>query len=165
MPVVVDPKGCDYSRYRGATVITPNTREARLALGHGDDEIDLDWVGQELLQLVGGTPVLITRGEAGMTLYRAGLAPWSIPALTRAVFDVTGAGDTVVSTVAMALAAGADLESAADLANTAAGIAVGRPGAVVVTIADLRDALGQGRPRRGLAASGRPVVVRGPLAP
>jgi D-beta-D-heptose 7-phosphate kinase/D-beta-D-heptose 1-phosphate adenosyltransferase len=139
VPIVVDPKGTDYFKYRRATIITPNMREATLAIGRdNDDGIDPDRLGEELLDMVDGA-VLITRGEDGMTLYQKGTTPWSIPTRARSVYDVTGAGDTVVSTLAMCLSAEADLQSAVNLANDAAGIAVGRAGAAVVTIDDLRE--------------------------
>lgn len=140
IPVVVDPKGTNYSKYQGATVVTPNTSEARIAMGRGDDD-DVDRLGEGLLELLPGTAVLITQGEEGMRLFQPAAPPRSSSASARAVFDVTGAGDTVVATLAMAMAAGSDLESAVDLANTAAGIAVGRAGAAIVTMADLQQEL------------------------
>jgi D-beta-D-heptose 7-phosphate kinase/D-beta-D-heptose 1-phosphate adenosyltransferase len=136
-PMVVDPKGADYSKYRRATVITPNTLEARRAIGREQDDLDLLHVARELLEIVSGSAVLITRGEEGMSLYRAGAPIVHIPTAARHVFDVTGAGDTVVSALALALAAGAPMEQAAWLANAAAGVVVGKAGTSVVTADDL----------------------------
>lgn len=144
LPVVVDPKGRDYRKYAGATVVTPNTAEALLAAGlHPDDGFDLTDVVRVLRLQIGPSHLLITRGAEGMTLYPAeseeGL---HIPAQARAVYDVTGAGDTVAATVALALAAGASLSAAARLAAVAAGIVVGKLGTATVSWQELREELG-----------------------
>jgi D-beta-D-heptose 7-phosphate kinase/D-beta-D-heptose 1-phosphate adenosyltransferase len=141
-PVVVDPKGTNYSKYRGATVVTPNIYEAQRALdAEVDDEQDLLGVGQRLLDILGGAALLITRGAQGMSLFTGQAPPLHIPANARNVYDVTGAGDTVVSMLALALAAGAALEQAVDLANRAAGIVVGKLGTATVSLSELTDHL------------------------
>lgn len=137
-PVVVDPKGTDYARYRGATVVKPNVREAeRSARLEITDEDSLLRVGRHLSALLEGSALLVTRGSQGMTLFQDGSPPVHIPTLARHVFDVTGAGDTVVSTLAMGLAAGSSLQQAAHLANWAASIAVGKVGTAIVTLDEL----------------------------
>jgi len=137
-PVVVDPKERDYRKYRGATVVTPNIQEARLALNHllnpPEELLDL---GRQLLMLLEGSSVLITRGPEGMTLFQPNHQVVHIPAVARHVYDVTGAGDTVVATLALALAAGAGLEQAARLANAAAGNVVGKVGTATVELREL----------------------------
>jgi len=141
-PVVVDPKGWDYQRYRGASIITPNLHEARLALtaaiGPPDD---LSAIGAGLLRLLPGTAVLITRGPEGVSLFREGVAPLHIPSVARQVYDVTGAGDTLVATLALALAVRCPLELAATLANYSAGRAVGKVGTASVSSSELREYL------------------------
>jgi D-beta-D-heptose 7-phosphate kinase/D-beta-D-heptose 1-phosphate adenosyltransferase len=141
LPVVVDPKGRDYRKYAGATVITPNTGELALAVGQPlDDAFDVERAAAELRELLPGTSLLVTRGAEGMTLYRDGAAALHIPARARTVYDVTGAGDTVVATLALALASGAPLERAALLANSAAGVAVSKIGTATVSQDELRAA-------------------------
>jgi D-beta-D-heptose 7-phosphate kinase/D-beta-D-heptose 1-phosphate adenosyltransferase len=140
--VVVDPKGSDYSRYRGASLICPNRMEALAAVGVDSDAPDaVSTAGTRLLEAGVAQAVLITLGEAGMMLFEPTRAPRRIPALARAVFDVTGAGDTVIATAALALAAGAPLDAALRLANFAAGLAVEQVGTAAVTTTQLRDAL------------------------
>ena len=139
-PVVVDPKGVNYARYAGATIITPNRAELAEALGQpivGDDEIAA--AAETLRKQLNVDAVLITRSGEGMTLVtREG--PHHLPAETREVADVTGAGDTVVATLTLAMACGAALSVAARLANIAAGIVVGRHGTAVATQQDLAAA-------------------------
>src|SRR5512141_185527 len=159
--VAVDPKRSDFTFYRGCTVITPNKREAEAALGGRELETDLDvWeAGKELLRVGRSKAVLITRGEEGMTLVERGRgACFHIPALARQVFDVTGAGDTVIGTLAACLAAGAAMREAAMLANTAASIVVGEVGTVPITAEKLlraaetrnrEQAVSRSRRRRG----------------
>ena len=139
-PVIVDPKGANYVKYRGATIIKPNIYEVQQALKEEieDDKSLLD-ASRRLVQLLEGSAVLITRGPEGMSLFREGLAPVHIATVARRVFDVTGAGDTVVSTLALFLAAGAPLEQAVHLANLAAGIVVGKRGTATVTLEELRE--------------------------
>lgn len=136
----MDPKGTNYAKYRGATVVTPNVHEAERALNQEiNNDADLLQVRRRLLAILEGSALLITRGPQGMSLFLDGERMVHIPAVARQVFDVTGAGDTVVSTLAMALAAGATLEQAAHLANRAAGIVVGKFGTATVTIEELMN--------------------------
>lgn len=141
-PVLVDPKGSDYSRYRGATLVTPNRAEAAQASGEPcDSDASAVTAGRKLLEQAGIANVLITRGAAGMTLVQGKDAPLHLPAEAREVFDVSGAGDTVVATIAAALAVGRSLPQAARLANAAAGIVVAKIGTAVVHPEELRAAL------------------------
>jgi D-beta-D-heptose 7-phosphate kinase/D-beta-D-heptose 1-phosphate adenosyltransferase len=140
-PIVVDPKGTDYDKYRGATVITPNLLEAERALNREiNGGPDLVQVGTRLARQM-GCALLITCGAEGMSLFADGREPVHVTARARQVYDVTGAGDTVIATLALALAAGADLEEAMRLANAAAGIVVGKLGTAVVTLDELAAAL------------------------
>ena len=142
VPVIVDPKVAHIGRYKGVTVITPNHHEAIQAAGlHGDDEDAILEAGRHLHQRLGCHAVLITRGERGMSLIEGGGRVTHIPTVARQVFDVTGAGDTVVATLALALAAGATMRQAAILANHAAGVVVGMVGTSTVTAAQLDEAL------------------------
>ena len=136
-PIVVDPKGRDYRKYRGATVVTPNVHEARLAVGSPDGLDNLSEIGRQLLSLLAGSAILITRGSDGMTLFPCNSGLTHVPARARAVADVTGAGDTVVATLSLALAAGSTLEEAAQLANIAAGIVVERRGTATTSLGEL----------------------------
>lgn len=137
-PVVVDPKGVGYEKYRNASVIKPNTKEAEEAIGRPiESEDDLMQASRSILDMVGDCALLLTRGAEGMTLFERGQAERHIPALARTVYDVTGAGDTVVGALAMSLAAGAGLLDAAHFANRAAGVAVGKVGAATVTLDEL----------------------------
>jgi rfaE bifunctional protein kinase chain/domain len=140
--VVVDPKGTNYAKYRGATVVKPNLHEAERAVKteiHG--ETALEAAGRQLLDTLEGSSLLITRGPQGMLLLQPGANPVYISSAARAIYDVTGAGDTVVSTLALALAAGASLEQAARLANGAAGVAVAKVGTTAVTLDELAEAM------------------------
>ena len=134
--VLVDPKGDDYSRYRGAHVVTPNLGELREVVGSWRDEADLAarvWKLREELSL---DALLLTRSEQGMTLFDERGA-MHVPAQAREVYDVSGAGDTVIAALAVMLAAGATLTEAVRLANRAAGIVVGKLGTAVATRAEL----------------------------
>lgn len=145
LPVVVDPKGVDYGRYLGATVITPNLQEAEAATRHirplpeGPESC-----AAALAAELDGTAILLTRGADGMTLLAPGQAPLTIPADVRQVFDVTGAGDTVAAVLALALAARADLAEATRMANRAAGLVVARFGTTALHAEDLRKAFEAG---------------------
>jgi D-beta-D-heptose 7-phosphate kinase/D-beta-D-heptose 1-phosphate adenosyltransferase len=144
-PVIVDPKGTDYSKYRGATLVTPNVLEAERAANrevNGDD--DLGPIAGQLRNVLDDSALLITRGAEGMSLFMNGDAPIHIPTVARQVFDVTGAGDTVIGTLALALAAGARMEMAVRLANIAAGIVVGKVGTAAVTPEELTRAVRDG---------------------
>ena len=137
-PVVIDPKGRDYSKYSGATVITPNKAEAAEAADHDvSSEASLAAAGRRLLRSLGCEAVLVTRGEEGLSLFLADGQITHLPTFGRRVYDVTGAGDTVVSTFVLGLAAGATMAEAAYLANHAAGVVVGRIGAATVSPAEL----------------------------
>lgn len=142
-PVVVDPKAQDFATYQGATVITPNLAEFREAVGDWADEADLVQRGQALLARCGLANLLITRSEQGMTLLRDGVEPYNLPTRAREVFDVTGAGDTVVAVLAAGMAAGLVVEQAMALANLAAGIVVGKVGTATVSVPELHKALQQ----------------------
>ena len=139
-PVIVDPKGRDFTRYRGATVVTPNLREVEVALNVGLSwDADLPMLAARLRSVLDGSAVLVTRGADGMSLF-AGQDPGDqvdIAAQTRNVFDVTGAGDAVVGTLALALANDAGLERGARTANLVAGVAVGKRGADMPTLEEL----------------------------
>ena len=130
-PVLVDPKGEDYSRYRGATIITPNRAEFRQVVGGWSSEPELTRKAQTLRRKLGLSALLITRSEDGMTLYQARKRV-HVPAQAREVYDVSGAGDTVIATLGAMLASGAALEEAVRIANRAAGIVVGKFGTAVV---------------------------------
>ncbi|HYX66716.1 MAG TPA: D-glycero-beta-D-manno-heptose-7-phosphate kinase [Burkholderiales bacterium] len=134
--VLVDPKGDDYSRYRGASVITPNRAEFREVAGAWADEKDLERRAERLRRELKLEALLVTRGEEGMTLFRSGRKV-HIKTEAREVFDVTGAGDTVIATLAVMLAAGADMEAAVRTANRAAGIVVGKLGTAVASYAEI----------------------------
>lgn len=129
--VLVDPKGDDYSRYRGATLLTPNKAEFREVAGSWKDENDLTERALKLRSELGLEALLITRSEEGMTLYRES-GPLHVPAVAREVYDVSGAGDTVIAVLGVMLAAGAGFAEAVQLANKAAGIVVGKLGTAVV---------------------------------
>ncbi len=141
VPVVVDPKGRDFGKYRGATLLTPNRAEFEDVVGACDSEQVLASRGQQLLDDLALQALLVTRGEHGMTLLRPGAREFHLPAQGREVFDVTGAGDTVVATLAATLAAGGSLEQATALANLAAGLAVARLGTAAIAGPELRRAL------------------------
>jgi rfaE bifunctional protein kinase chain/domain len=130
-PVLVDPKGDDYARYRGATLITPNRAEFREVAGSWKSEDELTGKAHALCKDLDLDALLITRSEEGMTLYRGGQRLHE-PTQAREVYDVSGAGDTVIATLAVMLAVGADMEEAARMANLAAGIVVGKLGTAVV---------------------------------
>ena len=150
VPIIVDPKSRDFARYQGATLITPNQAEFEAVVGPCPDERTLVARALALIAQHGLVALLITRGEQGMTLVRPGEPELHLPAHAREVFDVTGAGDTVVSTLAVALAAGEALPAAVALANLAAGIVVGKLGTATVGFAELLQATQGGwQPERG----------------
>ena len=138
----IDPKRRNFPHYRGASLVKPNADEAEQASGvELDGEAGLTQAGRRLLERWHSEAVLISRGEAGLSLFRPGRAAAHFPTAAREVFDVTGAGDTVVAVCALALGAGADLETATRLANHAAGVAVGKVGTATVGPTELRAAL------------------------
>ena len=131
-PVLIDPKGDDYARYRGATLLTPNRSEFREVAGSWKTEQELAMKAEKLRDELQLDALLITRSEDGMSLYQADKVRHE-PTQTREVFDVSGAGDTVIATLAVMLASGADLTDAMSIANRAAGIVVGKLGTAVVS--------------------------------
>ncbi len=142
IPVIVDPKGTDYGKYAGADVLTPNRKElseaTRRATGSSDEIVA---AARHLIETCRARYVLVTRGREGMSLVSADAAPVHLPALAREIFDVSGAGDTVVAVLATGLAAGMPVAEAAQLANVAAGVVVGKVGTAVVRNAELADAV------------------------
>ena len=136
--VLVDPKGHDFTRYRGATLMTPNLGEFEAVVGPCHSEEEIVHKGRELMAALELEALLVTRGEHGMSLIRADEPELHIPARARDVYDVTGAGDTVISVLGAALAAGAALPDAVALSNIAAGLAVSRVGTVAVSGPELR---------------------------
>jgi rfaE bifunctional protein kinase chain/domain len=134
--VLADPKGDDYLRYKGVSIITPNLDELRRVVGTWKDEKDLKGRAQALREKLGLEALLLTRGGDGMTLFTKNKTT-TIKAEAREVFDVTGAGDTVIATLAVMLAAGAGLETAMRLANRAAGIVVGKLGTATASRQEL----------------------------
>ena len=141
VPVLVDPKGTQFELYKGATLMTPNLAEFEAVVGPCQDEMTLVAKGSVLMNRLNLSALLITRGEQGMTLLRPGHTELHLPARAREVFDVTGAGDTVIATLAAALASGLDLPHAVALANLAAGIVVGKQGTASVSLPELRRAI------------------------
>jgi D-beta-D-heptose 7-phosphate kinase/D-beta-D-heptose 1-phosphate adenosyltransferase len=140
--LVVDPKVEHFSSYKGVTVVTPNHLEATQAAGvHGDDDAAINEAGETIRQRLGCQSVLITRGEKGMSVFEMDGSSFHIPTMARQVYDVTGAGDTVIATLALSLATGASIRDGAVLANYAAGIVVGMVGTATVSAPQLTDAL------------------------
>lgn len=142
VPVVIDPKGTDFAKYRGATLVKPNQLEAGQVLNRKlTTEEEVDRAGADLLDLLGpSTAVLVTRGPHGMSLFERGREVVHVPAQARAVYDVTGAGDTVAGTLALTLAAGGDLAAACRLASLAAAVVVGKVGTATCSSEELRAA-------------------------
>jgi len=156
VPVLVDPKPRHFRLYRGASVVTPNQLEAEQVTGlRLSRPAELAAAGRRMLSLLACRAVLVTRGEAGMSLFERGRPPLHVAAAAREVFDVTGAGDSVIATLALALAAGATLPEAAALANAAASVVVGKLGTAQATPAEVLAALRPGA-RPGIAAGRRP---------
>ncbi|HEY5624454.1 MAG TPA: bifunctional D-glycero-beta-D-manno-heptose-7-phosphate kinase/D-glycero-beta-D-manno-heptose 1-phosphate adenylyltransferase HldE [Gammaproteobacteria bacterium] len=151
VPVLVDPKGLDFSRYRGATVLTPNQTEFEAVVDTGDDEAAFKTAGEALRDDLDLGALLVTRGHRGMTLFAGGEEPLDLAAQAREVFDVTGAGDTVIGLMAAGLGSGLELDNAAALANLGAGLVVGKIGVASVSPSELRLALHRrGEGGRGL---------------
>ena len=148
-PVVVDPKGSDFDRYQGATVIKPNRNELALLTGlparHHDETV---LAARHLLGLTGCPAIVVTEGKDGMTLLQPDLTEEHFPSFARQVYDVTGAGDTALATLAVALAAGASLSQAVWLSNLAAGLAVGESGTVAISREKLARAVAEARRAR-----------------
>ena len=139
---IVDPKGLDFSKYSGAHVITPNKKEASLATGiEITDDKSLLEAGRRLVKKTGVDKLLITCGKDGMMVFETGRKPQKISTKARQVFDVSGAGDTVLAVLGLACAAGLPFDQAVTLANVAAGIVVGKVGTATVSQKELADAL------------------------
>jgi D-beta-D-heptose 7-phosphate kinase/D-beta-D-heptose 1-phosphate adenosyltransferase len=152
-PVLIDPKGADFSIYRGATLITPNLTELEAVVGACEDQQQLVEKGMNLLQEMNFEALLVTQGEQGMTLLTNNESPLHLPTHAREVFDVTGAGDTVISVLAASLAAKKSLSEATVLANMGAGIVVGKLGTATVNTEELNYALqGQRAHHRGVGS-------------
>ena len=141
IPIIVDPKGTDFKKYRGSTLITPNFSEFEAVVGTCANEEELVKKGLKLMSDLELQAILITRGERGMTLLRPDSEELHLPARAREVFDVTGAGDTVISVLASALAAGDSLADATGIANLAAGLVVGKLGTAAISGPELRRAI------------------------
>ena len=151
VPVLVDPKGTDFSRYRGATLITPNQGEFEAVAGRAESDDDLVARARAMMEDLELDALLVTRSEKGMLLVESGSEPLFLSTQAREVYDVTGAGDTVIATLAAAVASGQGLGSAAALANLAAGLVVRKIGVATVTPGELSAALHQrGQGGRGL---------------
>jgi len=146
VPVLVDPKVEHMSYYEGVTAITPNHHEAKQAAGFlPTQDIAIEQIGASLQKRLHCQAVVVTRGEEGMSIFEHNGRSWTIPAVARQVYDVTGAGDTVVSTLALALSVKAPISDAAVLANQAAGIVVGIVGTATVTRSQLQQVLTHAR--------------------
>ncbi|MFC1236800.1 bifunctional D-glycero-beta-D-manno-heptose-7-phosphate kinase/D-glycero-beta-D-manno-heptose 1-phosphate adenylyltransferase HldE [Vibrio sp. F74] len=141
VPVFIDPKDVDFERYRGATLLTPNMAEFELKVGKIESEEELVAKGLGLIEEFDLEALLVTRGEHGMTLLRKGMAAFNLPTQAQEVYDVTGAGDTVISVLAASVAAGKPLDQACALANAAAGIVVGKLGTSTVSEIELAEAI------------------------
>ncbi|WP_437609314.1 bifunctional D-glycero-beta-D-manno-heptose-7-phosphate kinase/D-glycero-beta-D-manno-heptose 1-phosphate adenylyltransferase HldE [Erwinia sp. V71] len=148
VPVLVDPKGTDFARYRGATLLTPNLSEFEAVVGKCKDEAQIVERGMKLIADFDLSALLVTRSENGMTLLQPGKAPLHLPTQAQEVFDVTGAGDTVIGVLAATLAAGDSLEEACFMANAAAGVVVGKLGTSTVSTVELENAI-RARPETG----------------
>jgi D-beta-D-heptose 7-phosphate kinase/D-beta-D-heptose 1-phosphate adenosyltransferase len=151
VPILVDPKGNDFARYRGAYALTPNRGEFEAVVGPCGDEVELLRKGEALRAELELELLLVTRGEQGMTLFEEGAEPLTLPTQAREVFDVTGAGDTVIALLAAGVAAGMTAADSAALANLGAGIVVGKIGVATVSRSELLHSLhSQGSGGRGL---------------
>ena len=149
--VLVDPKGTDFTKYRGATLLTPNQSEFEAVAGHCESDEDMVVRGRKMIEDLGLEALLVTRSEKGMLLLETGAEPLFMSTQAREVFDVTGAGDTVIATLAGSLASGESLAASAALANVAAGLVVRKIGVATVTPTEIRVALHQrGQGGRGL---------------
>ena len=154
--VVVDPKHRNFGRYRGATVLTPNLRELSEAVGHSLNDANLSEIGDAArtqISLGGFDAITVTLGDRGMLVVPADGTETLIPALKRAVYDVTGAGDTAAAVITACLSTGASIATAAYVGNAAAGVAVGAIGAVAVATQDIAQALSNGTPSKILGLS------------
>ncbi|WP_273826677.1 MULTISPECIES: bifunctional D-glycero-beta-D-manno-heptose-7-phosphate kinase/D-glycero-beta-D-manno-heptose 1-phosphate adenylyltransferase HldE [Providencia] len=157
VPVLIDPKGSDFERYRGATLLTPNMSEFEAIVGPCKTNQDVEEKGMALLNSLELKALLITRSEQGMSLIRRDEAPLHLPTQAQEVFDVTGAGDTVIGVLAASIASGRPLHEACALANAAAGVVVGKLGTSTVSPIELENAI------RGRADTGFGVMTESEL--
>lgn len=157
VPVLIDPKGNNFERYRGATLLTPNMSEFEAIVGPCKNNQDVEEKGMKLLQSLELKALLITRSEQGMSLIRRDEAPLHLPTQAQEVFDVTGAGDTVIGVLAASIASGRPLHEACALANAAAGVVVGKLGTSTVSPIELENAI------RGRADTGFGVMTESEL--
>lgn len=141
VPVFIDPKGADFERYRGATLLTPNMSEFEHVVGAVNSDEELEAKGRELVERFDLEALLVTRSEHGMTLIRRDSEAFHLPTQAQEVYDVTGAGDTVISVLAASVAAGKSLEEACALANAAAGVVVGKLGTSTLSTIELAEAV------------------------
>ena len=141
VPVLIDPKGTDFERYRGATLLTPNMSEFEAVVGHCQSEDEIVEKGLKMIADFDLSALLVTRSEKGMTLIRPNQTPFHLPTQAKEVYDVTGAGDTVISVLATAIADGRPYEEACYLANAAAGVVVGKLGTSTITPTELENAI------------------------
>jgi D-beta-D-heptose 7-phosphate kinase/D-beta-D-heptose 1-phosphate adenosyltransferase len=143
IPIIVDPKIDHFKKYKKITTMTPNEKEAIEGMGVKDIKSDEDIaiLGKKILKTLGSDSVVITRGEKGMMIIESNNKITNIPTRAKEVYDVTGAGDTVVSTMTLALAAKADLLTAAEVANFAAGIVVGKIGTATTNTPELKEVI------------------------
>lgn len=160
VPVMVDPKGSDFTRYKNASLITPNQSEFEAVVGVCVDETDMLLKGEQLRSELNLDALLITRSEKGMVLIAANKKPVSIPTRVREVFDVTGAGDTVIATMAAAVGTGESYKNAMHLANLAAGVVVGKIGTATASTTELQQAMLKHAPlKRGVVSEDELVKI------
>ena len=160
IPVLIDPKGDDFEAYRGATLITPNMSEFEAVVGPCHTDEELVEKGSNLLRSIDLTALLVTRSERGMTLLQRDAAPLHLPTEAQEVYDVTGAGDTVISVLATALAAGDPLPEATALANLGAGVVVSKLGTATVSATELRAAIRRQQPvERGVVSEAQLIKL------
>jgi len=160
--IIIDPKGNDFSHYKGATLLTPNMSEFETIVGHCDNDVELVEKAEQLCQELQLDALLITRSEKGMTLIQTGKQAVHLPTRARDVYDVTGAGDTVIATLAATMAVGMELVEATKLANLAASVVVGKVGTASITVHELRNAMRQlSDVEQGIIAEDRLITLVG----
>lgn len=150
IPILIDPKGANYQKYQNATIITPNLSEFEAVVGPCTSEADIVRKGEALREQLNLEALLITRSEKGMTLLEKGHTALHLPTQAREVYDVTGAGDTVISALSLGVASKHNLRDAAQLANLAAGIVVGKRGTATTNLAELYEAVNQSQNTHGV---------------
>ena len=141
VPVLIDPKGTDFERYRGATLLTPNMSEFEAVVGHCQSEDEIVEKGLKMIADFDLSALLVTRSEKGMTLIRPNQTPFHLPTQAKEVYDVTGAGDTVTALYTLALAAGAEPVYAAIIGNIAAGLVVKQYGCATTSIEEILNSI------------------------